>query len=151
MVNSDNFSKRLEKIIDYYELNASSFADSIDVGRSSISHILSGRNKPSLDFVMKVVSTYSEVDLYWLLNGKGTFPKSKAVDHTVPNKQDTTSSTANKSLEKASENLFSTIETNETNESELEKPIDKPIKKGLKVISKVILLYADGSFESFEN
>ena len=75
MINSKDFSKRLEKIIDFYSETASSFAEKIGVQRSSISHILSGRNKPSLDFVMKVLSSYPEVELYWLLNGKGNFPK----------------------------------------------------------------------------
>jgi len=76
MINSKNFTKRLQQIIDFYSLSASSFADKIGVQRSSISHILSGRNKPSLDFVMKILSSFPEVDLYWLLNGKGSFPKS---------------------------------------------------------------------------
>ena len=40
------------------------FADEIDVQRSSISHLLSGRNKPSLDFVLKVLSKFDAVDLY---------------------------------------------------------------------------------------
>ncbi|WP_191859634.1 helix-turn-helix domain-containing protein [Hanstruepera ponticola] len=75
MINSRDFSKRLEKVIDFYGETASSFAEKIGVQRSSISHILSGRNKPSLDFVMKVLSSYPEVELYWLLNGKGNFPK----------------------------------------------------------------------------
>ena len=80
MVNSDKFSKRLQQIFEYYDLNASAFADKIDVGRASISHLLSGRNKPSLDFVMRVVKTFPEVELYWLLNGKGTFPKNETID-----------------------------------------------------------------------
>ena len=75
MVNSQDFSKRLEKVINYYGESASSFAEKIGVQRSSISHILSGRNKPSLEFVMKVLSSFPEVELYWLLNGKGSFPK----------------------------------------------------------------------------
>jgi len=77
MVNIDGFTTRLKKIIDYYQLTASLFADKIGVQRSSISHILSGRNKPSLDFILKVTTTFQEVDIYWLLNGKGTFPKNK--------------------------------------------------------------------------
>ncbi|WPO78081.1 helix-turn-helix transcriptional regulator [Flavobacterium sp. KACC 22761] len=76
MVNIDDFVKRLEIILDYYTLNASSFADKIGVQRSSMSHLLSGRNKPSLDFVMKILEVFPDVDLYWLLNGKGVFPKS---------------------------------------------------------------------------
>lgn len=75
MVNIDDFVKRLEIILDYYGLNASSFADKIGVQRSSMSHLLSGRNKPSLDFVMKILDVFPDVDLYWILNGKGSFPK----------------------------------------------------------------------------
>ena len=74
MINNVAFAKRLQKVIDFYGESASSFAEKISVQRSSISHILSGRNKPSLDFIMKVLSSYPEVELYWLLNGKGTFP-----------------------------------------------------------------------------
>lgn len=74
MINNDAFTKRLQKVIDFYGESASSFAVKIGVQRSSISHILSGRNKPSLDFILKVLTSYPEVELYWLLNGKGTFP-----------------------------------------------------------------------------
>jgi len=77
MVNNEEFVKRLERILRYYGLSASAFADSIGVQRSSISHLLTGRNKPSLEFVLKVIRTYPEVNLYWLLNGKGTFPQKK--------------------------------------------------------------------------
>ena len=77
MVNTDDFIKRLEYILDFYSLNASSFADKIGVQRSSLSHLLSGRNKPSLDFILKIMDVFPEVDLYWILNGKGTFPKSE--------------------------------------------------------------------------
>jgi transcriptional regulator with XRE-family HTH domain len=65
----------MPKVITYYNETAASFSENIGVQRSSISHILSGRNKPSLEFIMKVLSSYNEVDLYWLLNGKGSFPK----------------------------------------------------------------------------
>jgi transcriptional regulator with XRE-family HTH domain len=75
MVNIDDFVKRLESLLEYYNLNASSFADKIGVQRSSLSHLLSGRNKPSLDFILKILEVFPEVDLYWILNGKGTFPK----------------------------------------------------------------------------
>ena len=77
MVNTDDFIKRLEYILDFYSLNASSFADKIGVQRSSLSHLLSGRNKPSLDFILKIMDVFPEVDLYWILNGKGNFPKSE--------------------------------------------------------------------------
>lgn len=84
MVNSADFIGRLEKIMAYYGLSASAFADKIRVQRSSISHLLSGRNKPSLEFVMKVIKTFPDVNLYWLLNGKGSFPTSSKPETPTP-------------------------------------------------------------------
>ena len=75
MVNIEDFSKRLIIIMEHYEISAALLAEKIDVQRSNISHILSGRNKPSLDFVLKILKAFPEVQLYWLLNGVGTFPK----------------------------------------------------------------------------
>jgi transcriptional regulator with XRE-family HTH domain len=83
MVNSEEFIVRLERILSFYNLSAAAFADNIGVQRSSISHLLTGRNKPSLEFVMKVVRAYPDINLYWLLNGKGSFP-SKKEDRTPP-------------------------------------------------------------------
>ena len=83
MVNTEDLTKRLEIILEYYSLNASSFADKIGVQRSSLSHLLSGRNKPSLDFILKILDVFPEVDLYWILNGKGTFPKSELKDDQI--------------------------------------------------------------------
>lgn len=152
MVNSADFSKRLQKIMDRNDLNASSFAERIHVGRSSISHILSGRNKPSLDFVINTVKEFPEVDLYWLLNGKGTYPKSEAT--TSSNSPTINSTTAPKEQQ---------VNHDRSVAQEVENPISKDLfssnaneenhitphtNKG-KNIQKVILLYDDGSFEYF--
>ena len=77
MVNITEFTTRLKKVMDYHQLSASLFADKVGVQRSSISHILSGRNKPSLDFILKLTSEFKDVDIYWLLNGTGSFPKNE--------------------------------------------------------------------------
>lgn len=84
MVNTIAFKERLDQILSHYELTASAFADAIGVQRSGISHVLSGRNKPSLDFVLKVVREFPEVNLYWLLNGKGTVPDSVTGQKETP-------------------------------------------------------------------
>ena len=71
--------------MEFYQLSASGFADRIQVPRSSISHLLSGRNKPSLDFVMKVIKEFDQVELYWLLNGKGNFPiQASPISQNIP-------------------------------------------------------------------
>ncbi len=120
MLNTEEIIKRLERILEFYGLSAAAFADKIQVQRSSISHLLTGRNKPSLEFILKVTSTFPEVDLYWLLEGKGFFPS----DHK-------------------NETLKSTL-INNKNE------VLTPTVKGGIILKKIILLYNDGSFESFD-
>ena len=106
----------------YYNETAASFSDKIGVQRSSISHILSGRNKPSLEFIMKILSSYDEVDLYWLLNGKGVFPKTE------------TKSVLPKNVEQTQDSVNTTSKLESSDE-----------------IERIIIFYKDGSFKNFQN
>ena len=63
--------ERIEKIMELEKLSASKFADAIGVQRSNISHILSGRNKPSLELVNKILDHFDKINADWLLLGKG--------------------------------------------------------------------------------
>lgn len=65
-----NLIERIKHVLDSSELSSSAFADQLGVQRSSISHILSGRNKPSLDFVLKLLKAFPEVAADWLLLGE---------------------------------------------------------------------------------
>ena len=139
MVNSDQFSKRLQKVMDEYDLNATSFADEIDVGRSSISHILSGRNKPSLEIVMKIIAAFPEVELYWLLNGKGSFPKKSAETTSAPIKN-TTQLQADFDLithddVKSKNNIPHNDSYRETEKNDQ--------------IERIVIFYKDGTFKNF--
>ena len=138
MINNEEFTKRLKKVIDYYGESASSFAEKIGVQRSSISHILSGRNKPSLEFVLKVLSAFPEVELYWLMNGKGNFPIEKNEGQKIEQKP-----------KLKSEDLFSESET-EKIPTEISK-INQNVSNSKKEIDRIIIFYKDGSFSNFEN
>lgn len=138
MVNTEEFTKRLNRIMEYYDLSAASFADKIEVGRSSISHLLSGRNNPSLDFVMKIINAFPEVELYWLLNGKGEFPRSTS-------KQPVNSPPplpAQKRQEHPRD-LFS--------EEEHQQSTGGVKRTQGKEIDRIVIFYTDGSFDAFEN
>lgn len=63
--------KRLEIWMDSEGLKASQLADKIGVNRATISHILSGRNKPSIDFLQKLLSNYPNLNANWLIVGVG--------------------------------------------------------------------------------
>jgi transcriptional regulator with XRE-family HTH domain len=66
----ETITERLLKIMEDEGLSSSQMADRIGVQRSAISHILSGRNKPSLDFVLKVLESFPNVSSEWLLRGQ---------------------------------------------------------------------------------
>lgn len=126
MVNTSEFVERLETLLTYYDLSASAFAEKVDVQRSSISHLLSGRNKPSLEFVLKVIKAFPEVNLYWLLNGKGSFPSNESfTDKATP-----------PSFERERAQVKET-------------PLGLPPKQ--KKIDRIVLFYSDGTFESFDS
>ncbi len=61
---------RLRMIMESHKLNAGSFADKIGVQRSNVSHVLSGRNKPSFDFVEKLLQAFPRVSAEWLFTGR---------------------------------------------------------------------------------
>ena len=64
-----SFVDRLKKILKDNNLSASQFAKKINVQRSSVSHILGMRNKPSLDFIVKISNNFEDISLDWLING----------------------------------------------------------------------------------
>ncbi len=76
--------ERILKIMEKERVNPAKLADKIGVQRSSISHILSGRNKPSLDFVMKVLENYDNLNTDWLLFGIGRMYKEKKNESKQP-------------------------------------------------------------------
>ncbi|MGS2764449.1 helix-turn-helix transcriptional regulator [Sinomicrobium sp. M5D2P9] len=136
MVNTEDFNNRLQEVLDFYGLSASSFADRIGVQRSSISHILSGRNKPSLDFVLKILHAFPEVELYWLLNGKGVFP----VDKQAENKKEV----PREKIQDAPD-LFSSpspLQMLPGNGSP-----DIPGKE----VERIVFFYKDGTFKEYRN
>ncbi|MCF6223092.1 MAG: helix-turn-helix domain-containing protein [Flavobacteriaceae bacterium] len=129
MINNSDFSKRLKKILSYYQLSASSFADKIGVQRSSISHLLSGRNKPSLDFVLKTVKEFEEVELYWLLNGKGNFPFDRSIQSPILTKKPKIDTKSIKRPEIGSETAYADVTD--------------------KIIERIVIFYTDGSFKAY--
>lgn len=60
---------RIRKILEHYKLSASKLAEILNTQPSSISHILSGRNKPSVDLLEKIARNFNEINLTWLITG----------------------------------------------------------------------------------
>jgi transcriptional regulator with XRE-family HTH domain len=130
MLNIDAFLKRLEQLMENHQLNAAAFAEKIGVQRSSVSHILSRRNKPSLEFILKVQAEFTEADFDWLLLG------------------------ARKKSSPTSNQLL--VDQGKVDELETDKSIDPPkksISTSLDVfdteVLQIIQTYKDGTFRVF--
>ena len=132
--------ERLIEILKHFKINASQFADQIGVQRASVSHVLSGRNKPGFDFIQKIVEAYPSVSAEWLISGKGELLKSKM------QRQD----------------LFSEVEFDENEQIEDGRKNKSPLNKKysedrkstektavIKKVEKIILFYSDKSFEEY--
>ena len=126
-MDTDIFIKRFKEILEDNNISASALADELEIQRSSISHLLSGRNKPSLDFILKLLKKYPEINMYWLLNGVGA--KYKADKATFKEK----------SISKPSA---------EVNNNENVLPIETLSNKNKK-IKHIVIFYEDATFESY--
>jgi transcriptional regulator with XRE-family HTH domain len=71
IVNYKFMHDRLKSWMEKEGLKSSAFADIIGVNRATISHILSGRNKPSIDFLEKLLNVYPNINANWLISGIG--------------------------------------------------------------------------------
>ena len=154
MVNTEAFGKRIEKIMNHYSISASSFADAMGVGRSSISHILSGRNKPSLDFVMRIIEAYHEVSLQWLLYNEGTFPLSSNMKISETSVPSSSTPPENAAAQEIEQDLFSNSDDvleNENEESTTETKETPLLQKteNDERIDKIVIFYKDGTFLSY--
>lgn len=135
MVNSSDFAKRLQSVLEFYGLSATAFSDTIDFNRSTISHLLSGRNKPSLEFVLKVLQKFPEVELYWLLNGKGHFPAPQKITNEYSLPFDAPRDQAPESPPSKKEVKTLSV-------------IDAAAKESSE-IDRIVIFFKDGSFKSY--
>jgi transcriptional regulator with XRE-family HTH domain len=129
---------RIHRLIGSENLTPTKFADIIGVQRSAISHILSGRNKPSFDLIQKILTKFPRVSSEWLLMGRGEMyktlvqqrlfdveqkpemPKNQSVDSVIQG------NTLNIPLSKGAENRI--------NDSSIE---------------RIIIFYSDKSFKEY--
>lgn len=151
MVNSQEFTIRLQKILSFYSLSAAAFAEKMGIGRSSISHIISGRNKPSLEFVLHILETFEEVTFDWLIYGKGNFPKMDIPTPTIKTNNDTNPEIgqqnifSNTGVDTEKLNLFSNTPENPNIENT---PI---IPSQRSPIDRIVIFYTNGSFSEYKN
>ncbi|NVK28732.1 MAG: helix-turn-helix transcriptional regulator [Flavobacteriia bacterium] len=113
----EEITKRIRQIIDKRGMTNAAFADAIDIKRPIISHILSGRNKPSLHVVLQILKSFEDVDPSWLLLGKQTQsniqPKKEVIQPSENRTEEVKSIPSPKSSEEILPSTLLLIEGNE--------------------------------------
>ncbi|MDH6308809.1 transcriptional regulator with XRE-family HTH domain [Dysgonomonas sp. PFB1-18] len=157
---------RIRQIMEHEQLTPSAFADKLQLGRAVVSHILNGRNNPSLDVVTRILSNMEYLNPDWLITGNGSMYKSGYDNKNVSGQQPST--TPVNSYQANQPDLFSQTavslpndkpETEYRKEIVVEQPQIQPEntvnqtivyqKAPERKVSKIIIYYTDNTFETF--
>jgi transcriptional regulator with XRE-family HTH domain len=147
--------ERLQQILELYDLTPSRLAEKMGVQRSGISHIMSGRNKPSFDFMIALLKLFPELNANWLLTGEGDITSNEKLSKPVNLQQGSTP---------LSGDLFNSRTTQKTNNQFESINKDTPAKEEEQAVYKskqeendpdsiesVIILYRNGKFKRYRS
>ena len=138
---------RIMELLNTEGLSASKFADIVGVQRSSMSHILSGRNNPSLDFIQKVMRSFPHVNGDWLISGRGEMTKnqgSPSLFQEAINDETPTPYSASQPPK-----LKKEVAENPHNKPDQAPELDLSAFVSGKKIEKVVVFYTDKTFREY--
>jgi transcriptional regulator with XRE-family HTH domain len=137
---------RIIKFLTHENITATRFADEIGVQRSSVSHILSGRNNPSFEFIQKILMRYKSLSADWLLVGTGSMYKKAEQMNLFASPVGTTTNT------KQHEENKSVIEKLSPPEGDkIPLPVPEVEISPFRKIEKILIFYSDKTFEEFQS
>ncbi len=142
-----SISDRIVYIQQQEGFTASKFAERLDVQRSGLSHIYSGRNNPSIDFIQKLIDKFPNYRAEWIISGKEPVKYQEEDAPLAGNEKDRTL--------KEQSDLFSTLKSEDkavyktpAANSKLQDPKANNTDEDKNVLEKVILVYKNGTFET---
>lgn len=140
--------ERFKQLLEDKNLTATRFAALIKVNASAMSHILNGRSKPGFDVLDKIAQAFPDVNLNWLISGKGSL-------YNNPSRTETPSRPKQADLfeEKKEPTMVPSPPHTDTVKAEPVQPSGLPsglIPEKQKKIKRIILFFEDGSFEDYE-
>ena len=146
--------QRLQLFLQMEQLSQSQFADKMGIQRSGVTHLLSGRNKPSFEFITRMLQAFPTLNAEWLILGKGKPYKNAAdvpseavpvIEEAIPAEADLFSPPVQSQSTEDTETIdFS----NSVQSAETEKKAPKQhFSNHPKAIKSVLILYEDGTYE----
>lgn len=119
-------NKRLQQFLAAENITQAKFAETIGVARAGVSHVLSGRNKPSFEFLDSMARNYPTLSLEWLISGRGKMYKDGRQAETT------------QILDSHEPELFSEA---------AQIPEMQTVESNGRSIVKVVLFYSDGTYQ----
>ena len=141
----ENIKDRLAHILRAKNLTASQFADLMEIQPSNVSHLLNGRNKPSIDFLIKLKETFPEYSFDWIIMGK----KPITINEPNPVNADNQEIKSNK-IEDMRVVEFDDIDENldEKVPEMMDNPFENKVQQiDNKEIERILIVYSDKTFE----
>ncbi len=158
-----DIKEKIEKIMEKEQMNSAQFAAAIGIQGSTLSHILNGRNNPSLDVLTKILKYFQTISSDWLLMDLGSMyrtEKQSQVPTLFDNIDETTSKTSSLDQKYAQKINTHSTTIQQNNVSSSEKPIQvipdslqdykSVIEIPSKSVRKIIVYYTDNTFQEFE-
>ena len=143
---------RIKMLMEKENMTSGAFAESIGIQQSTLSHILNGRNKPSLDVIMKVHQKYSSIDLEWLLYGNGNLneqsQKSISMDFLPSLFDENAINTSNVSAEREYRKEMPLREPDYNTKEPVKQEV-KYVEKPSRKITEIRIFFDDDTFEIF--
>jgi transcriptional regulator with XRE-family HTH domain len=133
--------EQIQEILRREDLTSSQFADKIGVQRSSVSHVLSGRNKPGFDFIHKILDAFPGISAEWLITGFGDMYKQRVIPGALFDGPFSETSPAKEERKPRME----------TGPEKLQKTEKKPETSEKGVIERIIVFYTDKTFREYRS
>jgi len=144
-----DLNDKIKQILIDKSISPSHFADEIGVQRSSVSHILAGRNKPSLDIVQKIIRRYPDLGMEWIMDEE-ELPNIELdqSENNQGNARQKSSIRSNSTLLESSEKKSPDISTVQRNleAKENSRPVLETVQKP---IERILIFYSDGTFKQY--
>ncbi len=137
--------ERLIKIMQHYGKSATRFSEEIGVQRSSISHIISGRNQPSYEFIIKILNKYHELNAEWLLKGEG-----QMIKESINKKEENTPDLFKNHEAKNQSEYKEEKEITDIQENSVKNKMNEIRVTNVNNIEKIVLFYENGTFIEYK-
>jgi transcriptional regulator with XRE-family HTH domain len=139
---------RLKLLLEVLDLSSAEFADSIGVQRSSISHILSGRNNPGLEFLQKILRAFPQVSPDWLIMGVGDLHRAGETNRVIPPQRSLFPREETPIIRSKDEVPYAKKSRQKEQKEETKTPGQEPPDEG-PCLEKIVLFYSDGTFREY--